>query len=861
MAVRRRPTAASLSPTSPNPSSPTPLTKNELNGESRVNGGTTRDDENEPTSPKIATSSARDDDDDWRRRTSSSLLSAVAVSLASLSALISLSLLIRGLIMNSDFHHGGECDMTWSHLKFLPVEVPPMPPPSSMTAAPSSARRYRVLKFVDLRDPRHRHLYDARTEGNSDDGQRTLRMEDNWCLQPRNSTAFRRGMDEAPYPNPGFPVLYVPGHWGDYKQARSAGAHGLGLTRSSVSRADVTKHAQALVDGTVNGGATGEDEFLFDVYAVDFDGEGAALHGSRLVRQSAFVARAVRVVADACGASSVTIVAHSVGGIVARSVPLLHPDTAGQLVRNIITIASPHAYMPWGFDGTVREFWEYVNSAGGIGEGLGGSERASAGGIKKGSNEEDDGRREVVTVLSISGGLRDELIPPDACEIDGGISVLSSSVMPPRTAPADSEYASYALAETTGLGMDHKASCWCHNLLIFVRKAIRTVAAAEDKRADRHTQNSLSGRIAVEELLWSMGVNESYWDGLARQERLLQEMYGFWTALALRAAAPYRLGALVALYIILAILYSLILVTTAGSGQIICISVSSNCRWKGNLDAPPRGSIMFSRFTSACTLYLLLPPLAILIHRALHRCGILGNTPSLCFDATAEAVLASWAAMLHATLTHMLFPLLSRATSWATRRGCQRGLTMNVGREGQSTKAEKANTGKVGCVMTPSLSIPVTFVASTAVTITYYALMKEAMVLNITSAFAACFISLAIHSLVASASLSCSHNGTSGDLCHGTRSRDAMLKQSSSALLLIVLPFFLAGKIVFALSLLTTGGQADGELFGEFQRARRARRVGSGDGGATDFVTSFWLSDLAITSITLLTMIALLQKW
>ena len=60
------------------------------------------------------------------------------------------------------------------------------------------------------------------------------------------------------------------------------------------------------------------NDFAYDVFSVYFDGEGGGLHGSRLFAQAEFLANSIERIARQCGEENITIVAHSIGGIVAR---------------------------------------------------------------------------------------------------------------------------------------------------------------------------------------------------------------------------------------------------------------------------------------------------------------------------------------------------------------------------------------------------------------------------------------------------------------------------------------------------------------------------------------------------------------
>jgi len=72
---------------------------------------------------------------------------------------------------------------------------------------------------------------------------------------------------------------------------------------------------------------------------------------------------------------------------VARMTPIRHPDTH-QLLPNILTLATPHGNPLYAFDETIHQFHELLN-------------------------DQQDGN---TLLVSISGGLRDEMIETKACE-------------------------------------------------------------------------------------------------------------------------------------------------------------------------------------------------------------------------------------------------------------------------------------------------------------------------------------------------------------------------------------------------------------------------------------------------------------
>lgn len=172
-------------------------------------------------------------------------------------------IVVMGFILRISFHSGVECEMTFSMRHFLLLEnnVPRHP-------------IYRLFKFTDLRDPRQRHLLqhvDATKEWSV-----LTSNHSQWCTAPANETTTI--------------VLYIPGHWGSFSQARSLGAHGLQWTRQ---RHDARNQMSKLQRGEWNGLSLSNEEFVYDVYAIDFCEQGGALHANFLYAQSEYAAQVI----------------------------------------------------------------------------------------------------------------------------------------------------------------------------------------------------------------------------------------------------------------------------------------------------------------------------------------------------------------------------------------------------------------------------------------------------------------------------------------------------------------------------------------------------------------------------------------
>jgi len=185
-----------------------------------------------------------------------------------LSAFVHISaiiIVVIGFVLRISFHSGIECDMTFSmrHFLLLQNNVPQHP-------------IYRVFKFTDLRDARQRHLH---PQDSTRYDEWSFTSSSDWCTAPKNETTTI--------------VLYVPGHWGSFSQARSLGAHGLQWTRARDDVSRIQREGNLMQSGEWNGLSRDLDKFVYDVYTIDFAEQGGALHANFLYAQSNYVAQVV----------------------------------------------------------------------------------------------------------------------------------------------------------------------------------------------------------------------------------------------------------------------------------------------------------------------------------------------------------------------------------------------------------------------------------------------------------------------------------------------------------------------------------------------------------------------------------------
>ena len=184
--------------------------------------------------------------------------------------------------------NGDCCEMTYSRYQFIPIQLYGKKHDMDSDMSNSLTHRYRLLKFVDSRDRRmwsitHKLSKKDKKNKNINERETSLLSFDqfsNWCSNK----------DEN---NPGHVVIFIPGHWGTYEQARSLGAHGIRLTGKQLSLSTQNSIIKSIQRRQSNANATG-DLFLYDVYAIDFaSGEGSTFHGSTLFAQANFVRLAI----------------------------------------------------------------------------------------------------------------------------------------------------------------------------------------------------------------------------------------------------------------------------------------------------------------------------------------------------------------------------------------------------------------------------------------------------------------------------------------------------------------------------------------------------------------------------------------
>ena len=370
----------------------------------------------------------------------------ISTSIRILFTFIGLVLVAVGFYIKSNFINGSCCDMTYSRPSFVPIAVNDESELLNFT----HPRHYRLFKFRDARDPRPDFI------------------------------PFDELSSDACGPNPGHPVLFIPGHWGFYEQARSLGAHGTGMTEKSKNYHFDELYKRYVKEEVNNTSFMSRlhsgDRFLYDVYTIDFGNEASAIHASHMHAQAHFVNSAIRTILKRCDYSdretSVTLVGHSIGGVVARASVVLNTlfDESISFTRTIITLGSPHQGLPYSFDSSVNNFYYTINQ----------------------KWQESNTVRDDIHVISISGGQRDELIRQDVAHCDGlhqsCLSFLATDIS--NLNPSSDGYVG---------GIDHRALCWCHNLLKTVRNLIDFTSRQSSKNSMRDIIEGIRRNYSISE--------------------------------------------------------------------------------------------------------------------------------------------------------------------------------------------------------------------------------------------------------------------------------------------------------------------------------------------------------------------------
>ena len=618
--------------------------------------------------------------------------------------------------------------MSWSHYQFLDLNL-----------LPPSLTEYRLLKFRDGRDDRFSHLVPPPSPSRRE-GSLPVVENVNWCQTKKG--------------NHGHIVLYIPGHDGSYLQSRSIGAHGVQLAQKFTTRGTEASIRRALAEEQFSSTALKLEEFVMDIYTVDFGEEGGAFHASRLYAQADFVLQAMLELGNMCqvgdGEEGITIVAHSVGGLVARrAVGLL--DQVGQkdgrnaLVNAVITLASPHVLLPFAFESSM---WNYYTS------------------LREMEGAWDDSTS--IPFLSISGGLRDELIPGELCALHTSRPIGEQAFL-------SSNFMNGAESNSRLLGVDHKAITWCYSILNLVRDIIHSTVlssslSTEERQEfiDEMLRNKTSSTLEE----WK---DCDYACELSQQEYRLMDDFGYWTSKAMKTAMIYNCQLFAAMYFTIGIFYP--------------AAKSATIHW---MDQSMEWTMLYigGVATSFAMTFLL--------------GGVAIYQPE---DSVVKIALAMMAMNLYYTILCVLLPLVAKVVSIVRSLLC---------REGQ-------NNNKKSMTMFRS---QMHFLAGiSAIYVLAFGLWTrlnhkvETGAINPMALSSHLYILLVLMILFNIVHLSCCNP------CQSSKDskqsiNDEKLRRMTASLFIPILPLLVTGKLVFAWSLLTLEGQVKAIPFLKFEHDR-----------------------------------------
>ena len=207
----------------------------------------------------------------------------------------------------------------------------------------------------------------------------------------------------------------------------------------------------------------------FDFFSIDLGEELSAFNGGLLRDQSTFVADCINAILKLYERSisdpksrptSVILLGHSMGGVVARSVFAATTYKPGT-VRTILTLNSPHTSAPLLFHRGVHTFYSRVNDM-------------------WRTHCDDQYELQQTALVSIAGGLRDTQVHASLSNLD--------SIIPCKN---------HISAITTSIpdvwiSMDHTSCMWCHQLTTVISSALAGLLDPNTRQA----HESISIRLA-----------------------------------------------------------------------------------------------------------------------------------------------------------------------------------------------------------------------------------------------------------------------------------------------------------------------------------------------------------------------------
>ncbi|EEP81498.1 conserved hypothetical protein [Uncinocarpus reesii 1704] len=253
----------------------------------------------------------------------------------------------------------------------------------------------------------------------------------------------------------GVPVLFLPGNAGSYRQGRSL------ASEASLYFHEVLQYHQERLQTGVRS---------LDFFMADFNEDMAAFHGQTLLDQAEYVNDALAYILslyhdprrpgrdpDLPDPTSVILIGHSMGGIVARTV-LTMSNYQTNSVNTIITMSTPHARPPVSFDSDLVHTYKQINNYW--------REAYS----QKWANNNPLWH---VTLISIAGGGGDAIVPSDYTSLSSLVPKTHGFTVFTTTIP------------NVWTGMDHLSIAWCDS---FRKVIVRSLFDLVDVRRSSQTK-------------------------------------------------------------------------------------------------------------------------------------------------------------------------------------------------------------------------------------------------------------------------------------------------------------------------------------------------------------------------------------
>ncbi|SMN18553.1 similar to Saccharomyces cerevisiae YFL025C BST1 GPI inositol deacylase of the ER that negatively regulates COPII vesicle formation [Maudiozyma saulgeensis] len=232
----------------------------------------------------------------------------------------------------------------------------------------------------------------------------------------------------------GVPILFIPGNAGSFKQVRSIASACANLYFDSKD--------------SINNPTTQNVDF----FTADFNEDFTAFHGQTMLDQAEYLNDAIAYILSLYEQSidgksyavpeSVIIVAHSMGGIVARVMPTLQNHVSGS-VNSIITLSSPHAAAPVTFDGDILKIYKKTNDF-----------------WRNQFDNKDSFFSKNVSLISITGAVQDNVLPADYAAVQDLIPLENGFTTFTTTIPG------------VWTPIDHLAIVWCKQLRLVLSKLL-----------------------------------------------------------------------------------------------------------------------------------------------------------------------------------------------------------------------------------------------------------------------------------------------------------------------------------------------------------------------------------------------------